>query len=486
MKIEADITAFQPEPISLETPTSHSLIERLDRLPATGYIWKLVGLLGVGFFFEVYDILYAAYVAPAMIRSGIFASGSAHWFGFGGVAAFISSLFSGLFVGTMFCGFLADRFGRRAIFTYSLIVYAVATVFIAFQTTAGGANLWRFVAGVGLGVEMVTIGAYVSEFVPRAVRGRAFALVQAVGFTAVPVAAFLALKLVPTAPFGLDGWRWVVLAGGAGAVFAWFLRRALPESPRWLVQKGRLDEAQAVVAAIESRVQREFGRPLPPVAQQLAPTKASNGGRVTLMTGSLLKRVVILSIYNIFSTVGYYGFASWVPALLVKQGIPITSSLLYSSLIALAAPLGPALGLILGDRIERKTQLAAVAILIAAAGMLFARTTFVPLLIAMGVLITIASNTMTYCLHTYQAELFPTSIRARAVGLVYSWSRITAIVVPFAIAWILAHDGPPGVFLFVLVSEAICVAAILFGPRTANQSLEEVSAPHSPNLGNRS
>ena len=105
---------------------------------------------------------------------------------------------------------------------------------MAFQTTAFGLDLWRFIAGIGIGVELVTIDTYIAELVPRHVRGRAFAFNQVVQFSAIPAVAFLAWLLVPHAPFGLDGWRWVVLAGSAGAVVVWFIRLAVPESPRWL------------------------------------------------------------------------------------------------------------------------------------------------------------------------------------------------------------------------------------------------------------
>ena len=224
-----------------------SISARLDRLPATRSIWKLVVLLSLGFFFELYDLLYTGYVAPGLVKSGLLTATTHGLFGTTGIASFIAALFSGLFIGTIACGFLADRFGRRAIFTYSLLWYTVANVIMAFQQSAPGLNLWRFVAGVGIGVELVTIGTYISELVPKQIRGRAFACEQAVGFTAVPVVAFLAYLLVPRAPFGLDGWRWVVLIGAHGALFVWWIRRQLPESPRWLAQQGRLDEADRVM-----------------------------------------------------------------------------------------------------------------------------------------------------------------------------------------------------------------------------------------------
>ncbi len=201
---------------------------RIDRLPATRTIWTIIVLLGFGMFFELYDLLFSAYVAPSLVKSGVLTATTAGLFGTTGVASFIAALFTGLFIGTILCGFLADRFGRRAIFTWSLLWYSAANIMVALQSDAAGLNLWRLVSGVGLGVEMVTIGAYLSELAPKAIRGRAFALNQAIGFVCVPVVSFLAYMLVPTAPLGLEGWRWVVLIGALAAPVVVYLRLSLP------------------------------------------------------------------------------------------------------------------------------------------------------------------------------------------------------------------------------------------------------------------
>src|SRR6202051_2737073 len=331
---------------------------RLDRLPATRSMWTLVVLLSLGFFFELYDLLYSGYVAPGLVKSGILTLTTVGLFGMTGVASFIASLFLGLFIGTIAGGFLADRFGRRAIFTYSLLWYTAANVIMACQDTAGGLNFWRFMAGLGIGVELVTIGTYISELVPKHIRGRAFACEQAVGFMAVPVVAFLSYLLVPNKPLGLDGWRWVVIIGAHGALFVWFIRRALPESPRWLAQKGRLAEADRVMSLLEEKVAREFGRPLP-VPSAPHPVVTTGQTFFDLWRAPYGKRATMMIIFNVCQTVGFYGFANWVPTLLVKQGITLTTSLLYSSIIAISAPVGPLIGLVIGDRFERKSVIVA-------------------------------------------------------------------------------------------------------------------------------
>ena len=457
-----------------EPATAGAIAARLDRLPATRTIWKFVVLLSLGFFFELYDLLYSGYVAPGIVKSGILTSTTAGLFGMTGVASFIASLFAGLFIGTIGCGFLADRFGRRAIFTWSLLFYTAANLIMAFQTTAAGLNFWRFVAGLGIGVELVTIGTYISELAPRHIRGRAFACEQAVGFLSVPVAAVLSYLLVPRRPFSIDGWRWVVLIGAHGAIFVWFIRRALPESPRWLAQKGRLADADQVLSKIEAIVAQEYGRPLPAPA---APASVAPSSRFSDMWGAPYgKRAIMMILFNIFQTVGFYGFANWVPTLLIKQGITVTTSLMYSSIIAIAAPVGPLVGLWMGDKFERRTVIVVAAAAIVVCGLIFSQVSGAAGLITMGVALTLANNIMSYSFHAYQTELFPTGIRARAVGFVYSWSRLSAIVTSFLIAALLRQFGTIGVFVFIAIAMLIVITVIAsMGPRTRNLALEDIS-----------
>ena len=305
-------------------------------------------------------------------------------------------------------------------------------------------------------------------------RGRAFAVNQAIGFVCVPVASFLAFTLVPAAPFGIEGWRWVVLIGALAAPVVVFLRRGLPESPRWLAKVGRLAEADRVLSTIEARVEAEYGKPLPPPGPEEPISPASSF--MDLWIPGVRGRVILMSVFNIFQTIGFYGFSNWVPSLLVKQGITISTSLGYTTVIALAAPVGPLIGFFLGDRFERKWIIVAAAGLILVCGLVFGQTREAALIIAMGVALTLGNNIMSYSFHAYQQELFPTGIRARAAGFVYSWSRLSVIFSSFIIAFILMTFGAFGVFVFIAAAMAIVMATIgLFGPRTTNLALEKIA-----------
>jgi putative MFS transporter len=445
---------------------------RLDRLPATRSVWNLVILLSLGGFFEFYDLFLTGYVAPGLVREHILTT-TPGLFG-SGIAAFVAALFAGLFVGTMLFGFVADRFGRRTIFTVSLLWYAASSAIMAFQTTATWIDVWRFIAGVGIGVELVTIDTYISELVPKAIRGRAFAINQTIQFAVVPVVAFLAYQLVPVDDlYGLAGWRWVVLIGSCSAVAVWVIRRGVPESPRWLATHGRLADADRIVSALEDRVTVEHGMALPPpgIPEPVVP----RGTLAEAFRAPYLSRTAMLIVFNVFQTVGFYGFANWVPTLLISQGIKLTQSLEYTFIIAIAAPFGPLLASTIADKFERKWLIVTAAGSIAVFGLLFSQFTAAAALIVCGVMLTISSNIMSFAFHSYQAELYPTRIRAVAVGFVYSFSRISAVFSSFMIAFFLSDFGTLGVFAFIAGSMVMVMVAISTGPAVNNRSLEAIS-----------
>ncbi len=446
---------------------------RLERLPATRGFWRRVTLLSLGGFFEFYDLFVAAYIQPGLVRAGILTTTTPGLFSIGGFAGFVAFFFLGLFVGTALFGFVADRLGRRIIFTGSLLWYAATSLVMAFQQDALHLDIWRFLCGIGIGVELVTIDTYIAELAPPGVRGRAFAYANIIQFLAIPAAALLGWWLVPRTVLGLDGWRFVVMAGSLGAVLAWFARARLPESPRWLASHGRGQEADAIIETWEVEARLE-GAELPPPKPQ--PVERGGGAFREIWQPPYLGRTLMLIAFNLFQAAGYYGFSSWVPALLIASGISVTRSLAYTFVIAIAAPIGPALGLLFTDRIERKWIVAGSALAIAASGLAFTQAHGMAGVIACGVALTLANNILSFAYHGYQPELFPTRVRARAVGFVYSFSRLSTMFSAFVIAWILKGFGASGVFVFIAGCMIVVAGVIgMFGPRTRDLPLEQIS-----------
>jgi putative MFS transporter len=277
-----------------------------------------------------------------------------------------------------------------------------------------------------------------------------------------------------TRPLGLDYWRVVILIGSVGAVVVWILRRHIPESPRWLARHGRIDEAEKIVADIERRVVAEKGVSLPP-PQAVSPEREGRGSLKEIFAPGYRRRTIILSIFNMAQVIGFYGFAAWVPTLLIHRGIHVTASLGYAFVIAIANPFGPLLGMLFADKLERKTQICGGLLTMAIVIAIFSQVSTPWILIGLGVLFTLASNIMSYAYHGYQAELYPTRVRARAIGFVYSWSRISAAFAGLAIGILLHGYGVPGVAVFVGMSMLVAICMILLGPSTKGLALETIN-----------
>lgn len=443
----------------------------LERLPVTGWHWRLVILVGLGSFFDLYEVFLGGVLAPVLAVE--FSLGST------GKAMVIATGFAGMFVGANVLSVAADRLGRRRVFIANMLMYSLFSLAAAFSPNIETFLVLRFLAGIGLGAELVLVDTYLAEFVPAAVRGRMTAWAYTVGFFGVPFAALLGGRLVAHQQLlGIDGWRWLLVFGGLGAVFVLAVRTMLPESPRWLESRGRYAEARDVVESVVLKV--DPGVELPERSAEQVPGSAGDDARsvaevLRIAFRDYRPRTVMLVIFQILQSVAYYGFGTLAPLVLVSKGFDVTQSLGYAALSFAGYPFGSLVSVPLVERFERKHLIIASAVGIALCGIVFAAASSVALIVAAGFLLTAVSNVFSNAFHIYQAEIFPTAIRSTASGVCYSLSRATLAVLPFVAVPALAEFGPVALFSGSAVLIALlCVDVGVLGPRSTGLELEEV------------
>ena len=453
-----------------------SISARLDRMPRSRHLRRVVARISAGGFFELYDLFMTGYIAVGLIQAGIFKATTPNPFDVNAFASFVGAGFAGMFVGTLLFSWFSDRYGRRATFTFSLLWYSLATLVMAFMSSPGAIDVWRLICGIGIGVQLVTISSYITEITPRNWRGYYIALSQVVSFCGVPVVAAISLLAIPHTILGLAGWRYVALFGASGALLAWFLRAGLPESPRWLEAHGHSDAAENTLREMEQKVAAELHQPLAPPETAAEVLVSRHGAWTEIWRPPYLRRTIMLTIFNAFQAIGFYGFAAWVPVLLVSEGVSVTKSLLYVLIIALLNPVGSVLAMRFADATERKWQIVALALISASCGLVWAQQRTAPGIILLGAVITLANSWFSCSLHAYQTELYPTRIRAQAVGFVYSWSRFSSIFSGFIVAVALHAYGTTGVFVIVATAMLIVAAVVgTLGPNSSRVRLEALS-----------
>jgi putative MFS transporter len=439
----------------------------LEELPVTRWHWRLVVLVGLGSFFDLYEVFLGGVLAPVLAAE--FTLGSV------GKALVIAAGFAGMFVGANVLSIVADRLGRRRVFILNMVVYSLFSLAAAFSPNVETFLILRFLAGVGLGAELVLVDTYLAEFIPARVRGRMTAWAYTIGFFGVPIAALLGGKLVARQHLlGIDGWRWLLVFGGLGAVFVLAVRAMLPESPRWLESRGHDAEARRVVEAVVAKVAPGTAVPEPASADR-ADDARSVSDVLRIAFRDYRQRTVMLVIFQVLQTVAYYGFGTLAPLVLVSKGFEVTQSLGYAALTFAGYPLGSLLSVPLVERFERKFLIIVSAVGIAVCGIVFAAASNVAIIVVAGFLLTAVSNVFSNAFHIYQAEIFPTAIRSTASGICYSLSRATSTVLPFVAVPALAALGPVAVFsgsaaLVVL----LCLDVGLLGPRSTGLALEQV------------
>jgi len=442
-----------------------TIAARLNRLPITGTHRVVTAIAGIGTFFDLFDIFLAG-VLGTVLTEQFHLSRLA-------LPAVLGSGFLGMFVGAVSLGTIADRIGRRRAFMITLGIYSAFTFAGAFATSASMLVALRFLAGIGIGAEPPLVDAYLGEMLPPHARGRYSAIAYTFGFVAVPIVGLLARVLVPLAPLGVAGWRWLFVAGGGGAIIVWVLRRRLPESPRWLEAVGRIDEADAITRQLESEAVCDT--PLHPTAEENIPV-AGSAGWAALFQRRYRRRTIVLYVFHLFQTVGYYGFGTLVPLVLAAKGFTVVHSLTYTAIVLLGYPVGSALSIPIVERVDRRWLIVAGAALMAVLGLALGVARTPAWIIASGFSYTVVSNLFSNAFHVFQAEIFPTFMRTTAAGTAYALSRLSSAAMPFVLLPVLNTRGATTMFAAVALAMLIVIADIgFFAPSTTGRTLEQVA-----------
>ena len=432
---------------------------RLDRLPISSFHYRIFWLIGAGMFFDGYDLYVGGNVLGATLQS--------HFSTLGQNAQFVSFTFIGMTLGSLIAGFLGDRFGRRFTYQFNLMIFGLASIAAAFAPDMQTLIALRFIMGVGLGAEIVVGYSTMTEFVPPQTRGKWLAFMAFVVVAGFPATSILGTAIIPT-----FGWRPMFVIAGVGALIVWYLRKRLPESPRWLETQGRTVEAEALMQTIEREV--AAGRPLPPPV----PTRPRPILPFSALFGrSLLPRVVVGSVTLITTNTLIFGFVNWIPTFFVQQGLSITRSFAYAMVIALGAPLGCALGAFSTDRLGRRACIIGASALTIVMGGIYPFVATPAVLLGVGLLLIVGIYILTSILYgVYTSELFPTEIRLRANGICNMFGRGATIVTPFIVVALFRGYGVAGVLALMiglLIVQIVVVA--VWGIEPAKRGLEELS-----------
>jgi putative MFS transporter len=440
---------------------------RIDRLPLFSLHKKLAFVLGLGTFFDLFDIFLGGILAPVLAKA----------YGLNTVetALVISAGFFGMFVGAVVLGIISDYIGRRTMYMLDLLIYSIFTLLAAFSPGFAWFIVCRFLAGLGLGATPPITDIYLGEMTPRSARGRYTAWSYTLGFLGVPIVGLLGRFLVPTS-FLWAGWRWLLIVGALGALVVWFVRRGLPESPRWYEIRQRQEEAESILTNIEREAMRETNISELPPPEEVDVEPQQKASLAEIFSRQYAKRSIMLWIFQILQTVGYYGFGSLAPIVLTAKGFNIFQTLGYTGLIYLGYPVGSLISIPLVERFERKWLIVGSAAVMAILGLIFGFATSVVIIVASGFLLTVVSNFFSNSFHIYQAEIFPTRMRGTAVGTAYSLSRLSSAIIPFGAVALLKASGPVAVFTAsAILLLVLCLDVGILGPRSTGRALEDIA-----------
>lgn len=450
--------------VQAQAATAEEIVARVERLPVSWWHVKTRIIVGVATFFDAFDALAIASVLPAIVPMWKLTPPQ--------IGLLISIGFLGQLIGALFFGWIAEKYGRMTGMIWSIGTFAVMSFVCAFAWNYESLMVFRLIQGFGLGGEVPIAAVYISELARANVRGRFVMLYELIFPVGIVAASVLGLWVVPTL-----GWHYMFLVGAIPAVLVLFLRRVLPESPRWLASAGRLKEAGEAIAQIERETEKATGKPLPPPQPVVKVEK--KGASLSDLFGPLyLRRTLVVWLIWFTAYLVNYGLSIWMPTVYrTVFKLPLDVALRYGIITAAFGLIGAGIAALIIDRIGRKS-LFAICFAGAAGALIVLSRIANPSPEQVLIFVTAAYffvNAINLGVYLYTPELYPTRVRALAVGTATAWLRLASIIGPTTVGFMIG-GGLNSVFLtFGVVALVTAVVTALLAVETKKRILEEIS-----------
>lgn len=437
------------------------VLERLEALPLGRFHYKLLLVTGLGWLFDSMDTGLIAFILPVLAKEWGLAPGQMGLIGSIGLI--------GMALGAVVSGTIADRIGRKKVFTITVLLYSIASAFCALSWNYQFLLVFRFLVGFGLGGELPVAATLVSEYAPSRVRGRFIVLLESFWGLGWIAAACIAYFFIP-----LYGWRMAFLIGALPALYVCLIRMHMPESVRYLLAHGRIGEARQIVVSLE----RQLHVPVAPFVseKETVPVVAKASFR-ELWKKPFASRTIMLWLVWFGINFSYYGIFMWLPSLVFQQGFTVVKTFEYVLIMTLAQLPGYYCAAWLVDKIGRKYTLSAFLLFSGVASYFFGHASTAAALMMWGSVMSFFNLGAWGVLYTYTPEQYPTAIRALGSGWAAGFGRFGGMAAPMMVGALLARSfGFASVFyMFALVFAAVAVIVMSLGVESKQKDLESIS-----------
>ena len=437
------------------------VLERLEALPLGRFHYKLLLVTGLGWLFDSMDTGLIAFILPVLAKEWGLAPGQMGLIGSIGLI--------GMALGAVVSGTIADRIGRKKVFTITVLLYSIASAFCALSWNYQSLLVFRFLVGFGLGGELPVAATLVSEYAPSRVRGRFIVLLESFWGLGWIAAACIAYFFIP-----LYGWRMAFLIGALPALYVCLIRMHMPESVRYLLAHGRVGEARQIVVSLE----RQLHVPVAPFVseKETVPVVAKASFR-ELWKKPFASRTIMLWLVWFGINFSYYGIFMWLPSLVFQQGFTVVKTFEYVLIMTLAQLPGYYCAAWLVDKIGRKYTLSAFLLFSGVASYFFGHASTAAALMMWGSVMSFFNLGAWGVLYTYTPEQYPTAIRALGSGWAAGFGRFGGMAAPMMVGALLARSfGFASVFyMFALVFAAVAVIVMSLGVECKQKDLESIS-----------